>query len=131
QARTTQDTVCLRIAVDVAQEALSAPAGLRYVARSLAVGPGLLSLVRAPAAAVADQPVRGLLSTHPVICAPDTPIRNAAERMSAAHVTSVVVPLRDGALGIMTDHDLRTRVVSRGLTGDAPVSEAMSAPAYT
>ena len=63
--------------------------------------------------------------------APDTPIRAAAERMSAAHVTSVVVPLAGGGLGIMTDHDLRTRVVAEGLSGDAPVSAAMSAPAYT
>ena len=31
----------------------------------------------------------------------------------------------------MTDRDLRTRVVAAGLSGDAPVSEAMSAPAYT
>jgi CBS domain-containing protein len=124
--------VCYRIPVDVAEAALSVPAGLRYVARSLAVAPdGLSSLVRAPTAGGAEQPVRGLLAAEPLICGPDTPIRTAAERMSAAHVTSVVVPLAGGGLGIMTDHDLRTRVVAQGLSGDAPVSAAMSAPAYT
>ena len=132
EARAARDTVCVRIPVAVAEAALAAPAGLRYVARSLSVRAGALgSLVRAPAAALADQPVRGLLSGQPVLCAPDTPIRTAAELMSAQHVTSVVVALREGGLGIMTDHDLRTRVVACGLSPDAPVSEAMSAPAYT
>ena len=46
-------------------------------------------------------------------------------------LTSAVVDLGDGSLGILTDRDLRTRVVASGLTGDAPVSAAMSAPAYT
>ncbi len=51
--------------------------------------------------------------------------------MTAAHVTSAVVEVGDGSLGILTDHDLRTRVIASGLTGDTPVSAAMSAPAYT
>ena len=51
--------------------------------------------------------------------------------MTAAHATSAVVDLGDGSLGILTDRDLRTRVVAAGLAGDTPVSVAMSAPAYT
>ena len=51
--------------------------------------------------------------------------------MTAAHSTSAVVDLGDGSLGILTDRDLRTRVVAEGLTGEAPVSAVMSAPAYT
>ena len=51
--------------------------------------------------------------------------------MTAAHSTSAVVDLGDGSLGILTDRDLRTRVVVSGLSVDAPVSAAMSAPAYT
>jgi CBS domain-containing protein len=51
--------------------------------------------------------------------------------MTAAHSTSAIVDLGDGSLGILTDRDLRTRVVAGGMTGDAPVSVAMSAPAYT
>ena len=66
-----------------------------------------------------------------VICSPDTPIREAARLMSEAGATSVVVDLGDGTLGIMTDRDLRSRVVAAGVDTGAPVSEAMSAPAYT
>ena len=35
------------------------------------------------------------------------------------------------SIGILTDRDLRSRVVAGGLSYDAPVSAAMSAPAYT
>ena len=38
--------------------------------------------------------------------------------------------LRDG-VGIVTDRDLRSRVVAAGVQTGAPVSEVMSAPAYT
>ena len=51
--------------------------------------------------------------------------------MTAAGETSVVMDIGDGSLGILTDHDLRTRVVAAGVPGDAPVSVAMTAPAYT
>ena len=61
--------------------------------------------------------------------ADEHPRRGATDdRQSGA--TSVVVDL-GGSLGIVTDRDLRTRVVASGLSLDAPVSEAMTAPAYT
>jgi CBS domain-containing protein len=133
EARAGEDTVCYRIPADVAQEPLSRPAGLRFVARSL------LDLRYEGGAAVATepgvdpplQPVGSLLRGHPVVCRPDTSIRDAAEMMTAAHATSVVVDLGDGSLGILTDRDLRTNVVAKGLSSEVPVSVAMSAPAYT
>ena len=133
EARAGEDTVCYRIPADIAQEPLSRPAGLRFVARSL------LDLRYEGGAAVATepgvdpplQPVGSLLRADPVVCRRDTSIREAAEMMTAAHATSVVVDLGDGSLGILTDRDLRTKVVAQGLTGDTPVSVAMSAPAYT
>ena len=45
--------------------------------------------------------------------------------------TCAVVELRDGSLGILTDRDLRARVLAAGLPSDADVSQVMSAPAYT
>ena len=49
--------------------------------------------------------------------------------MTAAGATCVVVDGRRDGLGILTDRDLRTRVVADGLSADAPVSAAMTAPA--
>ena len=132
EARTAEDTVCYRIGADVAQGLLSAPEGLRFVARSLLEPPtDLYSLARDSTRNLADQPIAALVSREPVICAPGLTIRAAAELMTAAGASSLVVDLGDGELGILTDRDLRTRVVAAGLPGDAPVSAAMSAPAYT
>src|ERR1700749_1860268 len=80
EARAAEDTVCYRIPADVAQEPLSRPAGLRYVARSL------LDIRHEGGAAVATepgvdpplQPVGSLLRGDPVVCRRDTSIRDAA-----------------------------------------------------
>lgn len=137
EARAGEDTVCYRIPAEVAQEPLSRPAGLRFVARSLLdlrtrtpTHPGA-EVTTEPGVDPPHQPVGSLLRVDPIVCRPDATIREAAELMTAAHATSAVVDLGDGSLGIVTDHDLRTRVVANGLTGDVPVSAAMSAPAYT
>ena len=132
EARAVEQTVCYRIAAEDAQGLLSAPAGLRFVARSLLELPTeLQSLAREPGRNLADEPIAALVRGEPVVCAPDTPIRLAAELMTAAQATSVVIDLGGGSLGILTDRDLRTRVVAAGLPVDSPVSLAMSAPAYT
>ncbi len=133
EARAGEDTVCYRIPAQIAQEPLSRPAGLRFVARSLLDirYEGGAAIETEPGVDPPLQPVGSLLRGEPVVCRPDATIREAAELMTAAHATSAVVDVGDGSLGILTDHDLRTRVVASGLTGDTPVSVAMSAPAYT
>jgi CBS domain-containing protein len=132
EARAAEDTVCYRISADVGRELLAAPAGLRFVARSLLEAPpDVLAVAGAPARDAANQPVGALIRGDPVVCGPETSVREAAQLMSAAPATSVVIDLGDGSLGILTDRDLRTRVVAAGLQGDAPVSAVMSAPAYT
>jgi CBS domain-containing protein len=50
--------------------------------------------------------------------------------MTAAGATAVVVDLGD-SFGILTDRDLRSRVIAGGISPAAAVSAAMSAPAYT
>src|SRR5664279_6422427 len=132
EARAAEDTVCYRIDAAVAEGLLSAPAGVRFVARSLAEPPTDLHWVaRDPSRNRADQPVGTLLRGPAVRCGPETSIREAAERMTGARASCAVIALGDGSLGILTDRDLRTRVLAAGLPGDAPVSMAMSAPAYT
>jgi CBS domain-containing protein len=132
EARAAQESSCYRIGVEVAQALLSAPEGLRFVARSLLEEPTELHmLAREPAQNIADQPVGTLLRSDPVVCGPETPIREAARLMSAGAATAVVVDLGERGYGIVTDRDLRSRVLAGGMSGDDPVSAAMSAPAYT
>jgi CBS domain-containing protein len=133
EARAAEDTLCYRIPSEVAKGLLSGPEGLRYVARSLLEAPlGDAGTSAAhPARDPAHQPVGSLLRGEAVVCGPDTSIRAAAQMMTDAGRTSIVIDLGDGSIGILTDRDLRTRVVADGIPGDAPVSSAMSAPAYT
>jgi CBS domain-containing protein len=131
EARALEDTLCYRIPADVAKGLLSRPDGLRFVARTLLEAPMIDTSTARPARDPAHQPVGTLLRGEAVICRPDTSIREAAQMMTEAGQTSVVIDLGDGSLGILTDRDLRTRVVASGIPGGAPVSAAMSAPAYT
>lgn len=132
EARAAEATICYRIPADVAHTLLAVPEGLRFVARSLLEPPtDLHQIARQPASNVADQPVATLLRGPPVIRSPDTSIREAAEAMNDAQATAVVVDLGSRGYGIVTDRDLRTKVIAAGLTGDVPVSAAMSAPAFT
>jgi CBS domain-containing protein len=132
EARAAEDTLCYRLAAGAAKELLAAPAGLRFVARSL-----LEPWSEASASAdfetpnePAEQPVGGLVHAPAVLCEPDTSIREAARMMTAISATSAVIRVSDGSLGILTDRDLRSRVIADGLSGDDPVSAAMSYPAY-
>ena len=63
------------------------------------------------------------------MCAPTASIREAAQLMTVAGASATVVDLGNGRLGILTDRDLRQRVVAAGLDPTAPVSAAMTAPA--
>lgn len=128
-ARAREDVLCYRIPERVARPALARPESVGFLARSLLATPTQAPPELARAPDPADQPVSALVRDSPVLCSPETTIRDAAEKMTAVGATSVVIELTD-SLGILTDHDLRSRVVAQGLSYDAPVSAAMSAPAY-
>ena len=109
---------------------LGRPEALRYLSRSL-LDRGRLAPAREQATDPADQPVEALVRRPLVVCAPETTIRDAARQMTAAGATCVVVDRGEQGLGILTDRDLRTRVVAEGMSADDPVAAAMTAPAVT
>ena len=125
EARAAEDTVCYRIPSDVIRPLLAQPDVLRFVARSI--------MARAVPATSAEQVqvrVATLIRTPPLLCQRDEPIREAARRMTDRGASAVLVLLAD-SFGIVTDRDLRRRVIAAGLSPDAPVSAIMTAPAYT
>ena len=132
-ARAQEDTLCYRIPEEVARAMLARPESVGFLARSLlemqSRSPAALA-PRRPAPDPANQPVAALIRDPPLLCSPATTIRDAAAKMAAAPATSIVIELGD-SLGILTDRDLRSRVVADGVSYDAPVSSVMSAPAYT
>lgn len=71
-------------------------------------------------------PVGSLIAREPVTVGPQVSIREAVTAMSRERVSSLLVE-QDGVLvGIVTDRDLRNRVVAPGLSVDRPVAEIMT-----
>jgi CBS domain-containing protein len=126
--RAREDSTCLLIPGEIALEVLSKPAGARFVARSLrermvrseqtARGLPELSLTRV--GAVAQRP--------PVTVAPDDSVRDVARTLTDSKVTAAFVQTANGP-GIVTDADLRERVLGAGLGADDPVRAAVRSPA--
>ena len=113
EARAAQDTLCYRIPAAVARPLLE-----QAKSRDLAVGG------REPT----NQPVVRLMRSRTVTCEPMEAIREVARRMTAAGATSAIVVGQGGRLGIVTDRDIRTRIVAAGLPLSAPVSTVMTTP---
>lgn len=86
-------------------------------------GDGSLVL-SAPCRMVARQPL--------LVCKPETSVREAAQLMSRERVNSVVVVDANGhGVGIVTDWDLRERIVALGRSPETPVAAVMSTPLVT
>jgi CBS domain-containing protein len=130
--RAHEDTLCYVIPAGVIRAVLAHPSAIRYVVRSIG-GRFEMRTRELPAPAGADPAVRSvgeLVRSPLVVCPPDTPVQEAAALMVEAGSSSVLVQLPNG-LGIVTDRDLRTRVVAAAAAPGTPVSEVMSAPART
>ena len=129
EARAVEDTLCYRLPADAVVALMGRPTGVRFLARSLLARPRPDAI--APSLAAAGQPVARLVHGRPVVSEPDWTIRDVASQMAARGASAALIRLSDGKLGIVTDRDLRDRVVAGELDADAPVREAMSAPAFT
>ena len=128
--RAREDTDLYLIPRDVAIELLSRADGVTFVAQTLRE-----RLIRAAHTMralpdVRSVPVTSLVRRGPVFCDPATSIRDVAQLMSDETVTAVLIQSRKG-LGIVTDADLRKKVIAVGLSPEAPVSTIMTAPVKT
>ena len=68
-------------------------------------------------------PIRTLVKRPPITQAPSASIQATAQLMRDARVSSVLLVENDQLLGLITDRDLRNRVVAQGLDIHRPVSE--------
>lgn len=125
EARAAEDTLCYRIPVEGARPLLE-----RARRRDLSVG----------GSDAAYRPVGTLIRTPTVTCRPTESIGIVAERMTAAGASAAVVVTdagpagrraAAGVIGIVTDRDLRARVLAAGRSGGVRVQDAMTAPAFT
>ena len=139
---TVEDTFCLLIPREDFRELLaSVPAVTQFFLRSLSE-----KIVNTAYAELARNRIRprgdgslllfsstiGEVMTPPVTVPAGEPVGRAARIMAERRIGSLLVRLPDGRTdGIVTDKDLRTRVVARGLAYDTPVGEIMTTPVET
>jgi CBS domain-containing protein len=130
EARAAEQTLCYRIPADVISPLLARPDFLRFIARSIVSGRAAAGPERAPPVDPVQCRVATLIRTPPLLCPADEPIREAAKRMTAEGANAALVQA-DTTLGIVTDRDLRSRVIAAGASPDAHLATIMTAPAHT
>ena len=62
----------------------------------------------------------------PITVTPDDSIRSAAESMARHKVSSLPIVRGDELIGMVTDRDLRSRVVAAGIDSSQPISSVMT-----
>ena len=70
--------------------------------------------------------VGDLLKREPVLVSSEVSIREAAQRMTAENVSSILVVCDEELCGIVTDKDLRRRALMEGLDTSLPISSVMT-----
>ncbi len=127
--RAHEDTLCYLIGADVADEILGTSAGQLFVLgrmrERLAAGHEAME-----PASLQLRPVGGLIRRAPIAADPGMSVGGAAERMTAERVSCLLVSMHDG-WGIVTDRDLRSRVLASHRSLDTPVAEVASFPVKT
>ncbi len=77
-------------------------------------------------AGAASRAVSDLMTRAPVSAAPATSIRDAARLMDSERVSALMIVEAGTLVGIVTDRDLRSRVVAAAGDATAPVSSVMT-----
>ncbi len=79
-----------------------------------------------------NQPVSAMFKPNLVSCSYESSIKQAAQKMTKHKISSVFIKDKNNEItGIMTDSDLRERVVAKGYDIERPISEIMSTSLIT
>jgi len=126
--RAHEDTLCYLIPASVADEILGTTAGQAFVVGSLYRALRAAKEDSAPDGDLQLTAVRTIVRREPVTADPDLSVAEAAARMTAERVSSLLIPM-DGGWGILTDRDLRSRVVAVNGDLNAPIRTVATFPA--
>ena len=80
---------------------------------------------------VSGETVSTLVGRPPVTIDRGATVRETAAKMVAERVSAMLITEADGVCGIVTDRDIRARVVAEGHGGELPVTEIMSTSPIT
>jgi CBS domain-containing protein len=129
--RAQEETICYLVDQEIARELLSTRRGLSFLAAGLRRRE--VSALRGPEQETADPwrtKVGTLVRRPPLSAAISSSVREAAELMTREHVTSLLVQQANG-MGIVTDKDLRSRVLAAGRSPDTAIGEVLTHPVVT
>ena len=128
--RAQEDTLCYLVPEPAADPVLETHAGLSFVIGSMRrrIASATDAATDVPDARLT--PVGALVRRSAVTGEPTESVADAAARMSAERVSSLLVPMR-GGWGIVTDRDLRTRVVATKADPATPLESIATFPVRT
>lgn len=131
--RAREDSLLYCIPGDVALDLLSRPPGVEWMAANARERLLQASGTMRAMPDVRTLPVTSVTRSKPLFCDATTTAREAAEIMIREKRSAILVraPGGRGVVGIVTDVDLRNKVVVGGVSRHAPVTEIMSAPVHT
>jgi CBS domain-containing protein len=115
-ARAAEDTLCYRVPAAVARPLLD-----RARSRELNAG------MEEPR----HRPVGTLIRSPTVTCEPMTSVREVARRMTETGASAAVVDFGGRGFGIVTDRDIRTKVVAGGMPATTAAAGVMTTPAFS
>ncbi len=131
--RAREDSLLYCLPRSAAMRLLTHPAGVTWMAAN-----GRERLLQAAGTMralpdVRTLPVTSVTRSKPLFCDPATTAQEAAKIMIAEKRSAILVRVPDGKgiQGIVTDVDLRNKVVVAGVSRHAPVTEIMSSPVHT
>ena len=76
-----------------------------------------------PQSSLLSTPVSALVKRAPITLAPETSIQAAAQLMGEGRVSSVLLAVDGKLVGVVTDRDMRNRVVAQNLAPHRPISD--------
>jgi CBS domain-containing protein len=131
EARAHSDALCYLINRTGAEEVFRTTPGLAFLTSSLQRrSVRALELREAERLDPRLASVGRLVRRKLVTCQPAIAVREAAELMAREGVSSLVI-VGTASPGILTDRDLRTRVLAAGLGPETPVRDVMTSPVVT
>jgi CBS domain-containing protein len=137
--RTLEDTTFCKLAHgaffdlcrrhDVFSEFFTDAFGKRMMDRTYSAIIAKSATPRAEPLGLFNQPVSEVCTRSLMICDADLPVQQAAEMMSRRRCSSIFVRGASGEIvGIVTDNDLRRKVIAEGRSVALPVADIMSSP---
>ena len=129
--RAQEDSICYLIDFETARELMATRRGLSFLATGLRRREvSALRGLERETVDVGQVPVGSLVRRPPVMISVVATVREAAELMTRQRVSSLLIDRIEG-LAIITDRDLRTKILAAGRSADTVVRDVFTFPIVT